>query len=243
MFRSKAASVYLLAPVLVAAGLLSGACSTPPEETLVNQFFRASSIRDNQTLANFAVVEFSPQKDGTVTSLNVVSVSPERAEPLQVIALVKALADAEAAEKEFNSRKKAYQDEHIDAILRVLKAEGSKQKPARADETVQTEWAKWREDTAAEAKKLAAAKAQLSAARLVPEVSLTKANGILPEDSEMDGNLVSKDVTVDATVKAPDGSTSQKPLVVTIQRAVVKGAEGAQGDRTGKWIITAVKPA
>ena len=52
--------------------------------------------------------------------------------------------------------------------------------------------------------------------------------------------MESKDVTIDANVKAPDASTSKKQLVVTMQRAVIKTP---QGDKNGKWIITSVKPA
>ena len=43
---------------------------------------------------------------------------------------------------------------------------------------------------------------------------------------------------IDATVKAPDGSTSHKNLVVTMERAVTKNP-----DKNGKWILTAIKPA
>ena len=44
------------------------------------------------------------------------------------------------------------------------------------------------------------------------------------------GELVSKDVTLNAEVKMPDGQTAQKTLVVTIQR--VEGTlDGAQRDR------------
>ena len=56
----------------------------------------------------------------------------------------------------------------------------------------------------------------------------------------MNGNLVSKDISVTATVRGPDGATSQKNMVITAQRAVVKAATG---ERNGKWIITAIKPA
>lgn len=56
----------------------------------------------------------------------------------------------------------------------------------------------------------------------------------------MEGNLVSKDISVSATVRGPDGNTSQKNYLITVQRAVVKAAAG---ERNGKWIITDVKPA
>jgi hypothetical protein len=45
---------------------------------------------------------------------------------------------------------------------------------------------------------------------------------------------------VKANVKGPDGSTSSKTYVLTAQRAVVKTDKG---ERQGKWIITAIKPA
>jgi len=41
-------------------------------------------------------------------------------------------------------------------------------------------------------------------------------------------------------VRGADGATSQKNYLVTAQRAVVKGKTG---ERQGKWIITAIKPA
>ena len=80
----------------------------------------------------------------------------------------------------------------------------------------------------------------LADARPIAELSLAGGNGATPEISEMNGNMVSKDITIDATVKAPDGSTSQKQLMMTVQRAVVKTATG---ERNGKWIITSIKPA
>jgi hypothetical protein len=241
MFRPKVKNVYMLAPMLVAVAILASACSSPPEENLVKGYFRASGLRDNQTLANFAVVTFDPKTDGTVSSATVVSVSPERTEPLQVLTLSKTLADAEAANKAFSDSKKAYQDKNMEAIDRVLKAQASGKKLSGADGKIQAEWEKWQSDTAAEAKKVSAARNALSDARPIAELSLTTGNGATPEITDMDGNMVTKDITVDATVKAPDGTTSQKQLVLTAQRAVVKGANGAE--RNGKWIITAIKPA
>ncbi len=240
MFRPKA-SVYLLASMMVAATALS-ACSSPnaQEENIVRQFFRASGLRDNQTLANFAIVNFDPKTEGTVTDFDITSVSPERREPLQVIALSKALSEAEAANKEFTERKKTYQDANMEAIDRVLKAQGSGRKLSGKDGQIQAEWEKWQADTGAEAKKVSAARTALADARPVAELSLTQGNGDTPPIEEMNGELVSKDISVAATVRGPDGATTQKNYMVTVQRAVVKGKTG---DRNGKWIITSVKPA
>jgi hypothetical protein len=49
--------------------------------------------------------------------------------------------------------------------------------------------------------------------------------------------MVSKDVTVSASMKLPSGESAQKPLVVTMQRAVLKSDKTI----TGRWIITGVK--
>ena len=49
--------------------------------------------------------------------------------------------------------------------------------------------------------------------------------------------MVSKDVTISASMKLPSGESAQKTLVVTMQRAVLKGDKTI----TGRWIITNVK--
>jgi hypothetical protein len=240
MFRPKP-SVYVLASMVLMAAALS-ACSSANanEENLVRQFFRASSLRDNMTLANFAVVAFDPKAEGTVNDFDVTAVSPEKTEPLRVIELSKALTEAEAANKAFNEKKKTYQDANMEAIDRVLKAESAGRKLSGKDAQIQAEWTKWRDDTGAEAKKVSSARAELSNARPLAELSLMpNAGAATPTIEEMDGTMVSKDITIAATVKAPDGTSSQKNYVITAQRAIVKGKEG---DRQGRWIITGIKP-
>ncbi|HKY23260.1 MAG TPA: hypothetical protein VJM31_18735 [Vicinamibacterales bacterium] len=236
MFRPKA-SVFL--PLLVAVTALSGCSANSQEENLVRQYFRASGLRDNQTLANFAVVSFDPKTEGVVTDFTVTSVSPEWSEPLKVIELSKAVTEAEAANKAFNEKKKAYQDTNMQAIERVLKAQASGRKLTGKDGQIQAEWEKWQADAASEAKKVSAARNALANSRPVAELSLTAGNGDTPSIDDMNGSVVSKEVNVAATVRGPDGATSQKDYRVTVQRAVVKGTSG---DRNGKWVITAIKP-
>ncbi len=241
MFRPKA-SVYVLASMVLMAAALS-ACSSANanEENLVRQFFRASSLRDNMTLANFAVVAFDPKAEGTVSDFSVTAVSPEKTEPLRVIELSKALTEADAANKAFTEKKKTYQDANMEAIDRVLKAESAGRKLTGKDAQIQAEWTKWRDESNAEAKKVSSARTALSNARPLAELSLmSNASATTPTVEEMDGTMVSKDITIAATVKAPDGSTSQKNYVVTAQRAIVKAKEG---ERQGRWIITGIKPA
>ena len=52
--------------------------------------------------------------------------------------------------------------------------------------------------------------------------------------TKYDGEMVSKDVTISAPVRLPDGSTVEKTLVLTLQRAILTG------DRTieGRWVVT-----
>ena len=54
----------------------------------------------------------------------------------------------------------------------------------------------------------------------------------------MDVEIVSKQVTVEAEVKSPDGQTTPKTLVFTFQRAIGK----KDGQTTeGRWIITGLQ--
>ena len=243
MLRPKT-SVYLLASMVLAVAALS-ACSSQyaSEENLVRQFFRASGLRDSQTLANFATVNFDPKSEGTVGTgdFEVTAVSPERTEPLRVIEASKALQDAEAANKAFNEKKKTYQDANMEAIDRVLKAESAGRKLTGKDAQIQAEWTKWRDETGAEAKKVSSARAALSDSRPIAEMSLmANAGSPTPTVEELNGNLVSKDISVTANVKGADGATASKNYVLTAQRAVVKSDKG---ERQGKWIITGIKPA
>jgi len=83
MFRPKM-TVYLLAPILVAVAILTGACgASHPEQQPLQQFFRASGLRDDGTLANFAAVSFDPATDGTVTAFTITSVSEPKVTPMK----------------------------------------------------------------------------------------------------------------------------------------------------------------
>jgi hypothetical protein len=232
-------TVYLLAPVLVAVAVLTGACgASHPEQQQLQQFFRASGMRDDQTLANFAAVSFDPKTDGQVTGFTIVSVSDPVVEPMKFKDLSKALEDAQAKDKEFSERKKAYQDSHVDSLKRVLAAEAAGKKATGPDAAVQAEWTKWRDESNASVKAVSDARSALQNATPIAEMSLSNPNGPTPDLNNVEGQMETKNATIDATVKAADGSTAKKTLVVTMQRAVTKGP-----DKTGKWIFTAIKPA
>jgi hypothetical protein len=240
MSRPNVTKGTLLALMLVMAAILAPACAGPPEEATLQRFFRASQMRDNTTLMNFTVVGFEPKTDGTVSSFTITNVSEERIEPLRIGELTKAYADAQAAEEAFTDRKKVYQDANWEAINRVLKADSTKKPVTGKDVVVQAEWNKWREETQQHSKMVSAARARLADSQVVPEVSLSSLPAEqVPALPKAEGEVISKDVTIDAVVKLPDGTTAPKTLVITMQRVRLKGPtpEGLMG----RWVIANIK--
>jgi hypothetical protein len=227
----------LRAPALAILALTAVACGGAPEDAQIRQFFRASQLRDSQTLANFAAVTFDPQKDGVVTDFDIVSVSEERRAPLRIKELAKAYDDARAAEQDFSKKKKEYQDANLDAIDRVLKAESANRTLRGADATVQAAWRKWRDETAQYARRVAETRNELNNARPIATLSLD--NPRSPVDPALvDGEMVSKDVNINAQVRQPDGQVVPRSMVVTMSRVVGKSDSK---DVTGRWVITSVK--
>jgi hypothetical protein len=53
--------------------------------------------------------------------------------------------------------------------------------------------------------------------------------------------LVTKEITLNATVRSPQGQTSTKPMKALLQRAMVKDESGK--DLKGRWIVTSVTGA
>ncbi len=239
MFRPRTDRLAVTCFTLVMLALAGAACSGAPEEPQLKQFFRASQLRDTQTLANFSAVTFDPRTEGIVQSFTIVSVTEEQRQPLRLKELAKAFDAAKAADDEFTKKKMAYQTANRDAIDRVLKAEGSNARLRGKDAEVQTAWSKWREETAQYSKALSNARQALNDERPLAELSLD--NPRAPVDpATVDGDTVSKTVTLDAQVKMPDGQVVPKTMQVTMQRVVGKAGEK---DVTGRWVITAVKPA
>jgi hypothetical protein len=221
----------------MAAATLIG-CSSTPEQPILNQFFTASRLRDNTSLANFTTVAFEPNAQGIVISFDITNVTPEQRRPLGLRALARAHQDAEAEDTDFSKRKFEYQTANIDAIKRVLKSEREHGRPAGKDAEVQATWSKLVEDGTAISKKVVDAKRKLAAEKAIADMSIN--GGPTHVDvAKYDGEMVSKDVSISAPVKQPNGQTAQKNLVMTMQRAVLKGDK----DITGRWIITAIRDA
>jgi hypothetical protein len=223
-------AVSLAAPVLVG-------CSAAAEQPILNQFFTASRLRDNTTLASFSTVSFEPASAGIVNTFAITSVSPEQRKPLTLKDIAKAQDDAKAEDAAFTKRKDDYANENGEAVQRVVKA-GRDAKLKGKDADVQAAWFKLVDEGVAISRKITDARRSLSAQSVV--VSLSVSGSRTPVDvTRRDGELVTKEVTIDAPVKLPNGQTVQKTFVVTLQRAELTGDKPI----TGRWIVTNIKDA
>jgi hypothetical protein len=234
MLHPKPSAAALLAALLTPLAI--AACSSAPERPILDQFFTASRVRDNTSLQNVATVSFDPRAMGTVVNFEIASIGPEQPNPVNPKTLGKALADVKAEDDAFTKHKLEYQTDNLEAIRRVLEAERENTTLKGKDADVQKAWTKFREDGTQLQKKVAEARKKLTSESALIELSVYDPRH--PVDlKKYDGDLVTKDVTVSASVKLPSGQTVQKTLVVTMQRAVLKGDH----DITGRWIVTDVK--
>lgn len=240
MFRPKSLRI-LIAPAVMIAVLVMVSCGGGGEEkTTLMKYFNASKMRDNLTLANIATVGFDPDANGQMQSFSVVSSTPDQSAPLTLKQQQADLKAAQDAEKTFSDKKKEFQDANSEAIDRILKAESANKPLKGKDAELQAEWTKWRDETKTYAAKVSEARKALNAQRPVVEISVQDPrNPVIVTDYE--GQIISKDVTIDAKVKGADGQSAQKQFIFTLQRAVLNGVvgkDGKAGDLTGRWVIT-----
>ena len=209
-------------------------CSRPPEQQFLQQFFRAAKARDNTTVGRMSAVQIDPRTQGSVEDFSIENVSAETRTPLSFKPLFEAEAKAKQEERAFLDTKIAYQTANIKAIEEVLKLEAVPDaKFTPAQQKVKAEWDKWREGIASYARATSAATASIKNATGVAEASLTQPGQPALDAKAFEGETIKKDVTVKAQFKAPEGATSEKTLVVTIERV-------AGGGREGRPIITKI---
>jgi hypothetical protein len=239
MVRSRAKAILLAVAAVAPMALLMAACgSRPPEQQMLNQFFRAAKARDNATLAMMSAVTIDPREQGSVEDFTITSVGAETRRPVDLKALVEASAKAREAEAEFQKRKKEYSDANLAVINEVLKLERDpKAKMSPAQMGVKAAWDTWRQETATFQKQVSDARRALSDAAGVPEASLSQPGQPQFKAEEFAGEIVRKDIQLEADVKSPDGATAKKNLTVTIERAV---GTLAGTPREGKWLVTKV---
>jgi len=232
--------VLTLAAALAAVSALAftSACSsTSGEQQILRKYFQANQLRDQSTVGNVAIVEFNPTTDGVVQNFDITSVGEERRKTLSIRQYAEEFKKAKADADEFTKEVNKYQKDNAVEIDRVMKAAGEK-KPLRGkDAELHTTWTKWVADRVDHTARLTDARRKLANETRVAELSTF--NAMKPIDvTEYDGELIAKDVTVAAKVRKPDGSVVDETLVVTMERALLKGPGG---DREGRWIITELK--
>ena len=230
---------WFIVPALVLA-VVAVACGGGGEEkTLLTKYFMASKIADNMTLANIATVAFDPKVDGQMGSFSIVSISEEKVSPLTLKQHAADLKAATDEEKAFSDKKQAFQDANSEAIDRIVKAEGKNLPVKGKDAEIQKEWNKWREQTAEHAKKLSELRQRVAEDQPIVEISCQDQRNPI-DTTAYDGEVASKDVTVDGQVKT-DAGTSAKKYVFTLQRVTLKNVNGK--DVVGRWVITDRKDA
>lgn len=223
-------------PRVVLFALLVSACgSAPPEQQLLTNFFRASRVRDNATLSNIAAVQFNPRTDGSVQDFEITSVGPEQRRTLQIREAMEEAEKAKTAEAEFVKRKRAYQDANMPALQRISQTQRDKKPIKGADAEVLDAWNKLSAEELETKKRASQARSKAAAETSIAIGSLTAPGRPDIDVAGMDVEIVSKEVTVNAQVKSPEGQTTPKTLVFTFQRAI--GKKGGQTTE-GRWIIT-----
>ena len=228
----------LLAASLTALIPLCAGCSGAAEQPILNQFFTASRLRDNTTLDGFSMVALDPQKQGTVTSFTITNVSAEARKPLTLRSLAKAHDDARAEDAALNTRRDAFQKQNDEAVQRVVKA-GRSAKLKGADADVQASWFKMLDEGIEISRKVTDARRRLASESAVVKMSVADPRNPI-DVTKHDGELASKEVTVNANLRRPSGETSPHTFLITMQRALLKGEKG---DVTGRWVITSIKDA
>lgn len=220
--------------LIVPSALIVIGCSRPPEQQFLQQFFRAAKARDNTTVGRMSAVQIDPRQQGSVEDFSIENISAETRTPLSFKPLFEAEQKAKDEERAFLKTKIDYQTANIKAIEEVLKLEAMPDaKFTPALQKVKAEWDTWREGIASYARTTSAATAAIKNATGVAEASLTQPGQPALDPKTFEGETIKKDVTVKAQFRSPEGATTEKTLVVTIERV-------AGGGREGRPIITKI---
>jgi len=230
---------WVIVPILLLA-VIAVACGGGEEKNLLNKYFMASKIADNLTLANIATVAFDPKTDGQMQTFSILSISEPVSTPLELKTNAAALKVVVDEEKAFTEKKKKYQDEHSDVIDRILKAEQKKQPVRGGDAEIQKEWNKFLEEQAVISGKLSDARRKANSGRGLVEISIQDQREPI-DVTAFDGEIKSKDVTIEGSVKPETGDAVTKKFVMTLKQAILKNVNGK--DREGRWVVTDRKDA
>lgn len=220
--------------------LVIAACgSTPVEQQLLTQFFRAARVRDNTTLAGMSAVSFDPRTDGTVEDFKIDSIGAQQHRKLQVQEFTEEQDKIRADQVEFTKKMRDFYQSNSIAIDRAMKADQAKQPVNGKDAELLAEWKKWDTDSRDLERKLSQARQKVAKERSSALASLTPPGRDDVDVTGMDVDIISEPVTVTAQLQTPDGKTTPTTMVVTLQRA-----SGKKDGETleGRWIIMSIQP-
>ena len=149
---------------------------------------------------------FNPRTEGTVEDFEIVAVGPERRRPVQIRALMDEEAKAREEEEAFGRKRVEFQNANQAADPnRVAKAESARQPVRGTDAEVLASLTRWRAEQAQHSRRLSEVRTRLSNERNQAVSSLTRPGQPDVDISNMDVELVSKQVTVNAQVRTPEG--------------------------------------
>jgi hypothetical protein len=219
--------------------LLAAACgSTPVEQQLLTQFFRAARVRDNTTLASISAVPFDPRTDGSVQDFKIDSIGAQQHRKLQVQEFTAEQEKIRNDQIEFTKKMRDFYQSNSIAIDRALKADRENQPVRGQDATLLTEYKKWDADSRDLERKLSQARQKVAKEKSSAVVSLTPPGRDDVDVTGMDVDIITEPVTVTAQVQTPDGKTVPKTMVFTLQRS-----SGKKDGQTieGRWIIMGIQ--
>ena len=232
----KYTSLWVVGLAFLAFGGMATGCGGGGEEAdIISRFFSASRMGDRTTAGNIAMVAFDPEVDGRVGSFDVISVEEEQRRPLRMRELAQQVTDARANQQSHGGEMKLYQDDNLDAIARVIEAERAGDSVARRDEEVQAAWTTWREESQANQGAVSDAERALLDESQIAEISVFDPSNPI-DVSQYEGELLSKEITIEAAVTMGDSSTD-RTMVIVLQKVELGSGEDMID---GRWIITSL---
>src|SRR5213079_2821117 len=99
--------------------VLVACASTPVEQQLLTQFFRAARVRDNTTLASMSAVSFDPRTEGSVTDFKIDSIGEPQRRKLQLKEFADEQEKIRADQVEFTKKMRDFYQSNSIAIDRA----------------------------------------------------------------------------------------------------------------------------
>jgi len=146
--------------------LIVVACgSTPVEQQLLTQFFRAARVRDNTTLSSMSAVSFDPRTEGAVEDFKIDSIGEPQHRQLQIQQLTEEQEKIRADQVEFTKKMRDFYQSNSIAIDRASKAQQAKQPVRGTDAQLLATWTKWDTDSRDLERKLSQARQKVARER------------------------------------------------------------------------------